>query len=220
MAVDETGPHMLPTADRTAHWERIYGTRAPQDVSWYQAEARMSLALVRRVAPDVESPIIDAGGGASTLVDGLLEAGYRHVTVLDVSTAALAHARARLGSQSASVAWLVGDVLSIDFRPSGFDVWHDRAVFHFLIDAAERQQYVWQVSRAVREGGHVIVATFANDGPEKCSGLPVVRYTPDRLAEEFGTAFRLVDSAREVHVTPAGARQAFSYSVLRRENRA
>ncbi len=208
----------MPTsADREAHWERIYRGSPPEAVSWYQPEARTSLALIRRVAPDVEAAILDAGGGASTLVDGLIDAGYRHITVLDLSTTALAHARARLGARAAPVAWLAGDVLSIDLPPPGFEVWHDRAVFHFLTDPADRLRYVARAVRALRAGGHLVVAAFAHDGPEKCSGLPVVRYAPDRLAAEFGAAFRLVETVREVHATPAGAQQAFAYCVLRRE---
>jgi SAM-dependent methyltransferase len=205
--------------NRKAHWDEVHRTRSPREVSWYQREATTSLSLIRQVAPDHGAAILDAGGGASTLVDGLLDAGYRRLTVLDVSASAMAHARARLGSRSESVVWLEGDVLSVDLSPATVDVWHDRAVFHFLTDAADRRQYLAQATRAVRDGGHAIVATFAHDGPEKCSGLSVVRYTPDRLSEEFRPSFDMIDSVREMHTTPAGVEQAFVYGVLRRRAR-
>lgn len=205
--------------DPGAHWDTIYRTKPPHQLSWFQAEPRTSLDLIRRAVPDVNAAIIDVGGGASTLVDRLHSAGYRRLTVLDLSPSALETARGRLGPGADDVTWIEADVLTADLPPGHFDLWHDRAVFHFLTAAADRARYVDQVRTALRPGGHVIVATFADDGPTRCSGLPVVRYTPAGLAEEFGVAFRLADSAREEHVTPSGAVQAFTYALCRMESK-
>ena len=201
--------------DSKTHWEGVYRTKGPRGVSWFQPEARVSLELIQRVAPDLEVAILDAGGGASTLVDGLLAAGYSRVSVLDLSAAALRQARERVGGCAAEASWLEGDVLAIDLPLSGIDVWHDRAVFHFLTAVADRRRYVAQVRQGLRPGGHIIVATFADDGPTRCSGLDVARYTPQALHEEFGPDFALIESRREEHVTPWGARQAFTYCVCR-----
>ena len=204
--------------DSKAHWERIYGTKQPDEMSWFQREATISLALIRRVAPQITARIIDVGGGASTLVDGLVAAGYRGVTVLDLSRSALELARRRLGAAAPDVTWIEADVLSADLPPSHFDVWHDRAVFHFLTSAADRAKYIEQVRMCVKLGAYVLVATFADDGPTRCSGLPVARYSADALHHEFGSTFRLVESVREEHVTPSGAKQAFVYCLCRIES--
>ncbi len=204
--------------DRRAHWEGVYGTKGPEQVSWFQAEARLSLDLITRHAP-IGAAIADIGGGASRLVDGLLAAGQRAVQVLDLSAAALAAARTRLGPAAATVRWVVADVLTHEFSPASLDVWHDRAVFHFLTDPADRARYVDQVQRAVKPGGLVLVATFAEDGPLKCSGLEVARYSPDALHAEFGADFRVIESHREEHHTPAGAVQRFTYCLCRHEPR-
>ena len=201
--------------DPRAHWQKVYETKKPTEVSWYQPAARVSSSLIRRVAPDRSAAIIDVGGGASTLVDGLLAAGYSSVSVLDVSSAALAQASERLGGDAARVTWLEADVLDAALPASAYDVWHDRAVFHFLTEAADRERYVKQVRRSVRPGGYVMVATFASDGPTKCSGLEVARYAPEELHGEFGSDFQLVDSAREEHHTPTGAVQPFIYCLCR-----
>lgn len=197
------------------HWEQIYRTKREDQVSWFQAEAHLSRRLIEGVAPDRSARIIDIGAGASTLVDGLVGAGYHALTVLDLSPTALAIAQERLGPTGATVAWLTADVLTATLAPGSFDVWHDRAVFHFLTDAADRQRYIAQVRSAVRPGGYVLVATFAEDGPSRCSGLDVARYSPASLHHEFGEAFALVDSQRELHTTPSGAQQAFTYCVCR-----
>jgi len=197
------------------HWDHIYRTRASSDVSWYQPEATVSLDLVRRVAPDLDAAIIDVGGGASTLVDGLLEAGYRNVTVLDISSAALDVARARLGELASRVSWIVADVLEAPLASGAFAVWHDRAVFHFLTQPEDRDRYVAKAHDAVRAGGHVIVASFAPEGPERCSGLEVVRYSPEGMHAQFGAGFDLLDSRREEHHTPSGSTQAFVYCLCR-----
>jgi 2-polyprenyl-3-methyl-5-hydroxy-6-metoxy-1,4-benzoquinol methylase len=201
--------------DPRAHWQKVYETKKPTEVSWYQPAARVSLSLIRRVAPDRSAAIIDVGGGASTLVDGLLADGYSSVTVLDVSSAALTEATERLGGDAARVTWLEANVLDAALPASAYDVWHDRAVFHFLTEAGDRGRYVEQVRRSVRLGGYVMVATFASDGPTKCSGLEVARYAPEELHGEFGPDFQLVDSAREEHHTPSGVVQPFIYCLCR-----
>ena len=204
--------------DAKTHWETIYRTKQPHEVSWFQREATISLALIRRVAPELTAKIIDVGGGASTLVDGLVAAGYRGLTVLDLSPSALEMSRRRLGSAAHDVTWLEADALSVDLPPGQFDVWHDRAVFHFLTSATDRSSYIEQVCLSVKQGGYVLIATFADDSPTRCSGLPVARYSPDALHHEFGSAFRLVDSVREEHVTPFGTKQAFVYCLCQIES--
>ena len=193
------------------HWERVHRHTAPAELSWYQPEPAISLDLIRRVAPDLDEPIIDVGGGASTLVDGLLDAGYRNLTVLDLSDVALGVARERLGGRAAAVRWLEADVRAAPLASSAYSVWHDRAVFHFLTDSRDRAAYVDSVHTAVRPGGHVIVASFAPDGPTRCSGLPVVRYSCESMHHELGASFRLLDSVHEMHHTPSGSNQAFVY---------
>lgn len=197
------------------HWQKVYSDKRPTEVSWYQPEAVLSLRLIRGAAPDSSAAIIDVGGGASTLVDGLLAAGYSRITVLDVSGAALAQATARLAEKAARVTWLEVDVLDAELPAGAFDVWHDRAVFHFLTDIADRRRYVEQVRASVRLGGSVVVATFASDGPKKCSGLDVARYDPQGIHDEFGPDFQLLESVREEHQTPGGVVQPFIYCVLR-----
>ena len=194
-----------------AHWEHVYETKSADKVSWFQPHATRSLELVRSIDPRASARVIDVGGGASTLVDDLLDAGFDHLSVLDLSANALEVARQRLGPRAARVQWLVGDIVQIALPEAGFDVWHDRAVFHFLTEEADRAAYVRQVMRAVKPGGHVIVATFAPDGPTECSGLPVARYSAEELHGEFGPAFELIEHARETHETPWGALQHFVY---------
>ena len=204
--------------DPRTHWEAIYRAKLPHQLSWFQAEPGTSVDLIHRAVPDVNAAIIDVGGGASTLVDRLLSAGYRRLTVLDISPSAFEAVRRRLGPRAGDVTWMEADVLTADLPAGRFDLWHDRAVFHFLTAAADRARYVEQVRTALRPGGHVLVATFADDGPTRCSGLPVVRYTAAALAAEFGEGFRLADSAREEHVTPSGVVQAFMYGLFRMES--
>ncbi len=202
------GEHL---ADPKAHWEGVYGTRRPDEVSWYRPHLDTSLELITRAAPDHRARIIDVGGGESTLVDDLLARGYRELYVLDISARALAVAQSRLGSASSQVRWLCADVLAYPFEPGQFDVWHDRAVFHFLTDKLARAAYVRQVAKALKPGGHAIVATFGPEGPTHCSGLEVARYDPSQLHDEFGGPFRLVEHRTELHQTPAGAVQQFVY---------
>ena len=197
--------------DNKSHWDRVYETKRPDEVSWFRPHLDVSLDLIRRAAPARDAVIIDVGGGESTLVDDLVADGYRNVDVLDLSPVALDVARRRLGADAAKVNWICGDVTTHAFSSGKYEVWHDRAVFHFLTDPAARAAYVRQVAHAVRIGGHVIVATFGPEGPLRCSGLEVVRYDPDALHAEFGSAFRLVDHVTELHRTPAGAIQQFVY---------
>jgi len=194
-----------------SHWERVYATRSPDAVSWYQPHATLSLDLIRRIGAGPGTRIIDVGGGASTLVDDLLASGMADVTVLDISAAALRLAQERLGDKAAGVKWITGDITRVDLPHAAYDIWHDRAVFHFLTDPADRAAYVEQVRRAVRPGGHVIVAAFGPEGPTQCSGLPVVRYEPGQLHAQFGGRFELVDHLSEAHRTPGGAVQQFVY---------
>ena len=203
--------------DPKAHWEHVYRTKLPTRVSWYQEHSQRSLALIRRVSPPPNGPIIDVGGGASTLTDDLLDAGYQDLTVLDLSVTALAEARARLGVRAGTVRWIEANVLDADLPSAAYAVWHDRAVFHFLTAAADRGRYVAQVHRLVRARGFVLVATFADDGPTRCSGLPVERYSAAELHAAFGSPFRLMSSEREEHQTPTGTRQAFIYCLCRVE---
>jgi len=202
----------MTATDQRTHWEKVYTTRDAQEVSWYQPHAEQSLALINRIAGDGPCRVIDVGGGASTLVDDLLARARFDVTVLDLSEAALQVARERLGKkQAARVHWLTGDVTELELPANAYDIWHDRAVFHFLTEPEQRAAYVAQVRRSVRPGGHVIVAAFGPDGPLQCSGLPVVRYSPDALHGEFGAAFELVEHSAEAHRTPSGAVQQFVY---------
>lgn len=195
-----------------SHWEHVYTTRSAEEVSWYQPHAEQSLSLIERVSAGRPGHVIDVGGGASTLVDDLLLRKRFDVTVLDLSGTALEVARQRLGVASARcVHWLIGDVTLVELPEHGYDIWHDRAVFHFLTDTTQRAAYVAQVRRSVKRGGHVIVAAFGPDGPLQCSGLPVVRYSPDELHGEFGDNFELVEHTSEAHYTPAGKIQQFVY---------
>ncbi|MDP3795861.1 MAG: class I SAM-dependent methyltransferase [Polaromonas sp.] len=193
------------------HWDQIYQRKAADAVSWFRPHLERSLSLIEKAAPDRAMSVMDVGGGESTLVDDLLAAGYRDVSVLDISRAAIDATRQRLGPAGNAVTWWVEDVTRVALPAARYDVWHDRAVFHFLTDAGQRQAYVRQVMRAVKPGGHVIVATFGPEGPAQCSGLDVVRYDAQGLHGEFGEAFRLVESATEVHQTPSGTTQQFIY---------
>ena len=194
-----------------SHWDRVYSTRSAQEVSWFQPHADQSLDIIRRIAQGRPCRLIDVGAGASTLVDDLLDLQTFDVSVLDISAAALQVAQQRLADRAGRVQWLAGDLTTIALPEHVFDIWHDRAVFHFMTTPEQRAAYVAQVRRAVRPGGHVIVAAFGPDGPLQCSGLPVVRYDPGALHAQFGDAFELVEHTQEVHHTPGGAVQHFVY---------
>ncbi len=200
--------------DAKVHWEHVYAAKPATEVSWYQVEAKVSLSLIQQIASQ-DAAIIDVGGGASTLVDGLLQSGFRNVAVLDIAHTPLQESRRRLGDLSRQVQWIVANILDFPFERHSIDVWHDRAVFHFLTSSEDRKQYVEQVVNAVRPGGHVIVGTFAEDGPEKCSGLDVCRYSPSSLHAEFGESFVLKKSVLEEHMTPWGKSQRFQYCLCR-----
>lgn len=201
--------------DRVSHWEGVYATRNAHEVSWYQIRPDVSLGLIAKLGLRASDPIIDVGGGASSLVDHLLDLGHTDLTVLDISTAALDAVKARLGARADTVRWLAGDITRA--KPVGpYQLWHDRAVFHFLTAPEDRRAYVATIAAALPTGCHAIIATFAEDGPERCSNLPVCRYSPDRLANEMGKGFTLVESLRETHVTPAQGEQKFIYCRFRR----
>jgi SAM-dependent methyltransferase len=207
---------MLPRMTTRSHWESVYETKAADAVSWYAPHLNTSLQYIRRAAPALDAAIIDVGGGESTLVDDLLAAGYGKLTVLDISATALDATQRRLGPAGKGVTWLAADVLKADLPAATFDIWHDRAVFHFLTGDMQRQRYVEQVLHALKPGGFAIVGTFGLEGPEKCSGLPVSRYSADELHHTFGEPFQLLDSRIEQHTTPWGTSQQFVYCFCRR----
>jgi ubiquinone/menaquinone biosynthesis C-methylase UbiE len=200
------------------HWEKVYATKATDAVSWFQEHAELSLDLIKSTGAGKDAGIIDVGGGASRLVDDLVAEGYSDLTVLDLSAAALSAARQRLGAQQNKVRWIEADITQVDLPANRYDIWHDRAVFHFLTTPEQREAYVRTVFRSVKPGGHVIVATFAEDGPLQCSGLPVMRYRADELHDEFGEAFTLLKYQKEAHHTPSGTVQQFVYCYCRRIN--
>lgn len=205
--------------DGREHWNSIYTRTAQNETSWFQAEPTRSLELLAGLGIAPNSTIIDVGGGDSALVDALVARRVAHVSVLDISGVALARARTRLGAHASEVVWIEADVRTAVLPECAYDAWHDRAVFHFLTSRSDRQRYVETASRSVRPGGAMILATFASDGPRSCSGLPVVRYEADTLAEELGESFELVSDLTEDHSTPRGDSQRFLYAVFRRAAR-
>ena len=207
--------------DTKAHWERIYHTFDPAQLSWYEEHPRLSLELIHRTGVSKAAQIVDVGGGTSRLVDELLTEGYQHVTVLDIVGRALELTRQRLRSRAAAVTWIEADITTVELPRDCYDVWHDRAVFHFLTQPEERRRYVETMRHAVKRDGHVIVATFTLEGPTqcgptRCSGLNVVRYSPATLAVEFGEEFELVTNMNELHRTPLGVEQALLYCSLKK----
>ena len=205
----------MSVTDRTDHWQKVYLSKGEQEVSWSQMDPEPSLGLIVKFAPSHQASIVDIGGGASRLVDALCARGYENLTVLDLSAAALETARQRLGAPAGRVNWIAAD--ATQWQPEqAFDLWHDRAAFHFLVEARDREAYLDRLRRGVKAGGHAIIATFALDGPEKCSGLPVQRYDPASLSAMVGDAFELAAHQPHRHVTPWGAVQSFQFSVLRR----
>lgn len=202
----------MPSSD---HWNDVYRNKSETEVSWFQEVPERSLALVRAAAGDASAPILDVGGGASRLIDALARLGYEDLTVLDIAEAGLQRAKTRLGDLAGHVSWRVADITA--WKPDRrWQVWHDRAVFHFLTDAPAQDAYIAALEQATAPGATVIMASFALDGPERCSGLPVQRYSAETLAARLGDNFRLVDQAREEHRTPWGSVQKFQYAVLRR----
>lgn len=202
-------------SDRTTHWQNVYATKGEAEVSWFQDSPTISLDMIRAARPDRDAAIIDIGGGASRLVDALLREGYRDLTVLDLSANALDTAKKRIGAPASTVDWIVADATT--WRPmKTYDVWHDRAAFHFVTDPHDRAAYVERLRLAVKPEGHVIIATFAPDGPETCSGLPVQRYDSASLAAQLEPDFELVETRSETHRTPWNSTQAFQFSRFRR----
>ncbi len=202
---------------RKSHWENVYATKAVNEVSWFREHLSTSLELIRLAGLPSSVKIIDVGGGASTLVDDLLGMGFQNMTVLDVSAAALENAKQRLGDKSNRVTWIEADVTEAPFPGSHYDLWHDRAVFHFLIDPEKRAAYVAAATHALKTGGYLILATFAANGPAKCSGLPVARYGAEELARQF-PAFIALEERSEQHQTPSGALQNFTYVLLQKRD--
>lgn len=198
------------------HWEGIYEHKSSKEVSWYRPHLNVSLDLIHETGLNRDARLIDVGGGASTLVDDLLDLGYANVTVLDISTAALEVAKARLGVRSTKACWIEASVLDYKFDANSYDLWHDRAVFHFLTASEDQERYVDQVTIAVRPAGFLVIGAFAQDGPTKCSGLNVVRYSAQDLAGRFGDAFTLLRSRHELHQTPSGGIQSFAYALMQR----
>ena len=201
--------------DTSPHWEGVYKSKASSAVSWYRPHLDRSLQLIEKAAPERGASIIDVGGGESTLVDDLLGLGYRNLTVLDISQTALDVTRARLGEAGKEVRWICADITQANLPPASFDVWHDRATFHFLTAPGERVAYVRLVTSAVKTGGHVIISTFGPEGPKRCSGLDAMRYDSESLQAEFGKRFQLIESCTELHQTPWGTNQQFLYCDFR-----
>jgi SAM-dependent methyltransferase len=203
--------------DRKKHWETVYRSKGESEVSWYQETPAPTLELLALIGATTRTSIIDIGGGASRLVDTLVAQGYGALTVLDVSETALTAAKRRLGDKGNDVRWIVADVTL--WEPSRtYDVWHDRAAFHFMIDPEDRAAYVARLKHALGDGGHVIIGTFALDGPAKCSGLPVMRYDARSLGAVLGSGFVLIDTRRHDHLTPWGATQRFQFSTYQKRS--
>ena len=198
------------------HWNQVYDAKSTDTVSWYAPHLAQSLALIDGADLPADAAIIDVGGGASSLPVDLQTRGFTDISVLDISAAALAKAKAEMGDRAAGLKWLVGDITEVELPPAAYDLWHDRAVFHFLVDPTDRAAYIAQVQRSLKPGGRIIVATFGADGPEKCSGLPVVRYDDAGLIAQFGAVFERVECLEETHTTPWGSTQAFVYCLCRR----
>jgi len=201
---------------RKVHWERVYSTRMAEKLGWYKPQLDTSIAWLESLGLAKSARIIDVGGGASTLVDDLIDAGYESLTVLDIADSALAVSKKRLGRQSELVMWLSGDITSYRLPAAHFDLWHDRAVFHFLTNSAEQQAYLDNLLTSLRPGGYVIIGVFAPEAPPKCSGLPVVRYSHEELADRLGPAFELQRHQKELHVTPGGVEQMYLYCLFKR----
>lgn len=202
--------------DRKQHWENVYRTKGREEVSWFREHLDTSLRMITNTGVGKDAAIIDVGGGNSTLVDDLLEGGFVDVSVLDISAKAISDSKERLGVKAEQVNWLVADITNVELPVDHFDVWHDRAVFHFLTDAKDRRKYVGLVMRSLKPGGHIIVASFSLEGPQKCSGLDVMRYSPASMHGEFGNNFQLIESLGETHNTPFGTTQEFVYCYCRK----
>jgi SAM-dependent methyltransferase len=198
------------------HWEQVYSTKPTEKLGWYEPHLQTSLSWIKGLSFAVDAPIIDVGGGASTLIDDLLDAGYRSITVLDISEKALSSAKARLGKKVGLVTWLDGDITSVDLPTHSYELWHDRAAFHFLTMLEQQRKYRDNLLKALKPGGHLIIGTFAPEAPPKCSGLPVQRYSPEQLENTLGGEFELKRHHKELHITPGGVEQMYLYCHFRR----
>jgi 2-polyprenyl-3-methyl-5-hydroxy-6-metoxy-1,4-benzoquinol methylase len=201
--------------DRTQHWENVYQTKNSTEVSWYEPDPKQSLDLILRVAGESRGRVLDVGGGQSFLVDRLLDAGFEHVAVLDISQTAIEATKARLSERASQVEWIVADITQRDSLGE-FDVWHDRAVFHFVTDADDRKHYVELLKRSLPIGGHFVVGTFAKGGPEKCIGLTIRKYDAATMQAELGPSFEPVECSEYLHTTPTGKPQQFFFGVYKR----
>ena len=204
--------------NKREHWEGVYSTRPTDKLGWYKPHLETSLKWIKELGLDKNARIIDVGGGASTLVDDLLSEGYRSITVIDLSKKALSLSKARLGERAELVTWFEEDITSVDLPVHYYDLWHDRAVFHFLTTTGQQTQYRENLEKALKPGGHLIIGTFAPEAPPKCSGLPVQRYTPEKLASTLCEGFELMQCQKELHVTPGGVEQMYLYSHFRRSS--
>ncbi|MDW7748295.1 class I SAM-dependent methyltransferase [Halomonas sp.] len=212
MSID-TGWHEMSQKD---HWEQVYASKATEELGWYEPRLQTSLNLIQGLGLAMDASIIDVGGGTSTLVDDLLDAGYRSITVLDISEKALCLSRQRLGSKAELVTWRVGDMEDIDLPEGHYDLWHDRAVFHFLTGADQQHNYRDTLLRSLAPGGHFVVGTFAPEAPPTCSGLPVQRYSPEQLEATLGERFELIQHRKSLHMTPGRVRQMYLYCHFRK----
>ena len=202
--------------NRKAHWENVYQTKGRDELSWFREHLDTSLRMITNTGAQKDAAIIDVGGGNSTLVDDLLKHGFIDVSVLDISAKAISDSKKRLGAEGTKVTWIEADITSARLPQNHYDVWHDRAVFHFLTESVDRRKYVELVMSSLKRGGHIIVASFGLQGPEKCSGLDVVRYSTETMHDEFGNSFDLVESIDETHNTPFGTTQNFVYCYCRK----
>ena len=200
----------MNSLDRKTHWEKQYSAKAPHEVSWYQENLALSLRMITASGLDKHARFIDVGGGSSTLVDCLDQAGYTRLSVLDISAKSLDFARQRLGERARHIEWLEADITEFE-PPHSYALWHDRAVFHFFTEPEDRKKYVATLKKSLPPGGHVVLAAFAIGGPTKCSGLEIVQYDAPKLLRELGEEFVPVDEASEIHTTPGGVKQAFSF---------
>ena len=198
------------------HWEQVYSTRPTDKLGWYEPHLQTCLTWIKELSLSLDAPIIDVGGGASTLVDDLLDAGYRSITVLDIAAQALSSAKARLGKRANVISWLEGDVTSIDLPHQRFELWHNRAVFHFLIEPEQQQKYRDRLLKALKPDGNLIIGTFAPEAPPTCSGLPVQRYSQEQLENTLGGKFELKGHHKELHITPGGVEQMYLYCHFRK----
>jgi 2-polyprenyl-3-methyl-5-hydroxy-6-metoxy-1,4-benzoquinol methylase len=202
--------------DKKKHWDGIYGEKTFSELTWFQPEAKVSVDLIDKLDLSKESSILDVGGGASTLIDSLIEKEFKKITVLDLSENALKQSQKRIGEKTSYISWCVGDVIDFKFNKK-FDLWHDRAVFHFLTQESEQEKYISNLEASTKRGSHFIISTFAEDGPLKCSGLEIVRYSKDNLVDKFSAHFECIEFKKETHTSPTGMEQKFNYWVFRKK---